>query len=79
MKTQKFFHHFRKICTIKSFQKKKFERSDNYEFHPCMWQNSTSRSAKTKIFIYKVTFPLQPLVGLMHNSTTAKEQQKWPS
>ena len=39
-------------------------------------QNSNSGSPKTKIFIDKVPFTLHPLVGLMHNITTAKEPQK---
>ena len=40
------------------------------------WQKSISGSDKTKIFIYKVPFTFHPSVGLMHNSTTAKEKQK---
>ena len=43
------------------------------------WQNSSSGSDKTKIFIEKVPFTLHQLVGLMHNRTNAKEQKKWPS
>ena len=42
------------------------------------WRNSNSGSDKTKIFIDKAPFTLHPLVGLMHNSTTAKEQTNWP-
>ena len=38
------------------------------------WQNSSSGSDKTKIFIYKVSFTLHLLVELIHNSTIAKEQ-----
>ena len=34
---------------------------------------------QTKICIDKLTFTLHLLVGLMHNSTTAKEPKKWPS
>ena len=30
---------------------------------------------ETKIFIYKVPFTLHPLVGLMHNSTTAEKKK----
>ena len=37
------------------------------------WQNSDSGSDKTKIFMDKVPITLQPLVALMHNSTTIKE------
>ena len=36
-------------------------------------QNSNSGSHKTKIFSDKVPFILEPLIGLMHNSTTSKE------
>ena len=39
------------------------------------WQNSSSGSDETKIFIYKVPFTLHPLVELIQNSTNAKEQK----
>ena len=42
------------------------------------WQKSNSKSDKTMIFIDKVPFTLLMLVGLMHNSTTKKEQKKCP-
>ena len=41
-------------------------------------QNSNSGSDKTKIFIDKGPFTLHPLVGLMQNSTTAREQKNGP-
>ena len=37
-----------------------------------------SGSDKTKIFLYKVASTLHPLVALVHNSTTTKEQRYWP-
>ena len=43
------------------------------------WQNFISEGDKNKIFIQKVPFTLYPLFGLTHNSTSAKEQQKWAS
>ena len=43
------------------------------------WQNSIYGFDKTMICLYKVPFPLQPLVGLMYNGTAAKEQQKRPN
>ena len=36
-------------------------------------RNCNSGSVKTKIFIDKVPFTLPMLVGVMHNSTTAKQ------
>ena len=36
LKMGKFLRHFRNICTIKSFQMKKFERSDDSKLHPCI-------------------------------------------
>ena len=40
------------------------------------WQNSSSGSDETKIFIYKVPFTVHPLVELIHNSTNPKCLQK---
>ena len=41
-------------------------------------QNSNSRNHKTEIFIDNVPFTLNPLVGLLPNSTTSKELTIWP-
>ena len=42
-------------------------------------QNSNSRNHKTEILIENVPFTLNPLVGLLPNSTTSKQLTIWPS